>query len=438
MKKIFLGLIGFGTIGSGVVKLLQQSGELIEKRLGAKLVLKKIADLDIVTPRVVPGKKDLLTTDAKVILNDPDIHIIIELMGGYEPARSFILAAMRKKKHVVTANKALLATYGNEIFQAAERNRVDIGFEASVGGTIPVIKTLKESLVANRIKSIFGIMNGTSNYILTKMTDEGKAFDVVLKEAQSLGFAEADPTFDIEGVDAAHKLAITLSLAYGKKVNLNDLYREGISGISQQDIEFAKELGYRIKLLAIAIKHEKTVEARLHPTMIPFDHLLASVNGNFNAFHITGDAADSVFLYGQGAGMMPTASAVVSDIVDISRQLLKGVSGCVPSRSLREKIIEDIHLMPFDDIETNYYFRFSAVDQPGVLSKISGILGKYNISIASVIQKGRKQGGGAVSVVMTTHKAREKDVQKALHEIDRLAIVQGKTILIRIEDEKFS
>ena len=437
MKKIFLGLIGFGTIGSGVVKLLQQSGELIEKRLGAKLVLKKIADLDIVTPRVVPVKKDLLTTDAKVILNDPDIHIIIELMGGYEPARSFILAAMRKKKHVVTANKALLATYGNEIFQAAEKNRVDIGFEASVGGTIPVIKTLKESLVANRIKSIFGIMNGTSNYILTKMTDEGKAFDVVLKEAQTLGFAEADPTFDIEGVDAAHKLAITLSLAYGKKVNLNDLYCEGISDISQQDIEFAKELGYRIKLLAIAIKHEKTVEARLHPTMIPFDHLLASVNGNFNAFHITGDAAGSVFLYGQGAGMMPTASAVVSDIVDISRQLLKGVSGCVPSRSLREKIIEDIHLMPFDDIETNYYFRFSAVDQPGVLSKISGILGKYNISIASVIQKGRKQGGGAVSVVMTTHKAREKDVQKALHEIDRLAIVQGKTILIRIEDEKF-
>jgi homoserine dehydrogenase len=437
MKKIFLGLIGFGTIGSGVVKLLQQSGELIEKRLGAKLVLKKIADLDIVTPRVVSVKKDLLTTDAKVILNDPDIHIIIELMGGYEPARSFILEAMRKKKHVVTANKALLATYGNEIFRVAEKNGVDIGFEASVGGTIPVIKTLKESLVANRIKSIFGIMNGTSNYILTKMTDEGKAFDVVLKEAQSLGFAEADPTFDIEGVDAAHKLAITLSLAYGKKVNLNDLYCEGISDISQQDIEFAKELGYRIKLLAIAISHEKTVEARLHPTMIPFDHLLASVNGNFNAFHITGDAAGSVFLYGQGAGMMPTASAVMSDIVDISRQLLKGVSGCVPSRSLREKIIEDIHLMPFDDIETNYYFRFSAVDQPGVLSKISGILGKYNISIASVIQKGRKQGGGAVAVVMTTHKAREKDVQKALHEIDRLAIVQGKTILIRIEDEKF-
>ena len=305
-----------------------------------------------------------------------------------------------------------------------------------MGGTIPVIKTLKESLVANRIKSIFGILNGTSNYILSKMTDEGKAFDVVLKEAQALGFAEADPTFDIEGVDAAHKLAITLSLAYGKKVNFDDLYREGISGISQQDIEFAKELGYRIKLLAIAIRHENAVEARLHPTMIPFDHLLASVNGNYNAFHITGDAADSVFLYGQGAGMMPTASAVMSDIVDISRQLLKGVSGCVPSRSLRESIIEDICLMPFDDIETTYYFRFSAVDQPGVLSRISGILGKCNISIASVIQKGRKQGGGAVPVVMTTHKARERNVRKALREIDRLDIVQDKTVLIRIEDEE--
>jgi len=437
MKTISLGLIGFGTIGSGVVKLLQDSGQLIEERLGARLVLKKIADLDIKTPRVVSVKKGLLTTDAQVVLNDPEIRIVIELMGGYEPARSFILQAMRQGKHVVTANKALLATYGNEIFRAAETAAVNIGFEASVGGTIPVIKTLKESLVANRIKSIFGIMNGTSNYILSKMTDEGKPFGEVLKEAQSLGFAEADPTFDIEGVDAAHKLAITLSLAYGKRVNLADLYREGISNISQQDIEFARELGYRIKLLAIAIRHEDAVEARLHPTMIPFDHLLASVNSNYNAFHITGDAADAVFLYGQGAGMMPTASAVMSDVVDISREILKGVSRCVPSRSLREDIIEDIKLMSFDAIETNYYFRFSAVDQPGVLSKISGILGKNNISIASVIQKGRRQGGGAVPVVMTTHRAREKDVQCALSEIDQLDIVQAKTVIIRIEDDTF-
>jgi homoserine dehydrogenase len=437
MKTISVGLIGFGTIGSGVVKLFQDSGALIEKRLGARLVLKKIADLDISTPRIVSVNESLLTTDVRDILNDPDIGIVIELMGGYEPARSFILQAINNGKHVVTANKALLATYGDEIFRVAENARVDIGFEASVGGTIPIIKTLKESLVGNRIVSIFGILNGTSNYILTKMTDEGKPFNEVLREAQALGFAEADPTFDIEGVDAAHKLAITLSLAYGKRVKVDDLYREGISSISQQDIEFARELGYRIKLLAIAIRHENNVEARLHPTMIPFDHLLASVGSNFNAFHVTGDASESVFLYGQGAGMMPTASAVMSDIVDISRQMIRGVSGLVPARSLRESILEDITLMPFDEIETNYYFRFSAMDSPGVLSKISGILGKNNISIASVIQKGRKQGGGAVPVVMTTHRARERDVRCALAEIDHLDIVQEKTVLIRIEDHTF-
>jgi homoserine dehydrogenase len=435
MHEISVGLIGFGTIGTGVVKLLQDNHDLIEKRLGAKLILKKIADLDITTPRPVSVSKDLLTTDAKEILNDADISIVIELIGGYEPARSFILEAMRKKKHVITANKAMLATYGNEIYQIAEEQGVDIGFEASVGGTIPIIKTLKESLVANRMKSIFGIINGTSNYILSKMTDEDKPFEVVLNEAQSLGFAEADPTFDIEGIDTAHKLAIILSLAYGRKVNVDDIYREGISGISEQDISFARELGYRIKLLAIAILREELIEARIHPTMIPLDHLLANVNENYNAFHLVGDASDSVFLYGQGAGMMPTASAVIGDLVDISRNMIKGISGRVPARSLKEAIIRDIQLMSFDDIVTNYYFRFSALDRPGVLSKISGILGLNNISIAAVIQKGRKQAG-PVPIVMTTYKSREHDVQKALKEIDQLEIVHGKTILIRIEDDK--
>jgi len=435
MKEISIGLIGFGTIGTGVVKLLADSGALLEKRLGAKLVLKKIADLDITTPRIVSAVKHLLTTDAEEILRDPEIAIVVELIGGYEPARSFILDAIGNKKHVVTANKALLATYGDEIFRAVGEEGVNIGFEASVGGAIPIIKTLKESLAANRIKSLLGIMNGTSNYILSQMTDGGKAFDVVLREAQALGFAEADPSFDIEGVDTAHKLAITLTLAYGKRVNLDDLYREGISVIGQQDIEFAKELGYRIKLLAIAIHREDVVEARIHPTMIPFDHLLANVNGNFNAFHIIGDAADSIFLYGQGSGMMPTASAVVSDLVDIARDILKGVSGRVPALSFSE--IDDIRLMPVDDIVTNYYFRFSVVDSPGVLSKISGILGGRNISIAAVIQKGRKLCG-AVPIVMTTHKSREREVQEALKEIDRLDVVLGKTVLIRIEDEKLS
>jgi len=435
MKKISLGLIGFGTIGTGLVKVLQENGELIAGRIGATLDLKRIADIDVKRSRGIPVDAALLTTDALDILNDPEIDIVVELMGGYEPARTFILSALSQGKHVVTANKALLATHGDEIFQTAMRHGVNIGFEASVGGTIPIIKTVKESLIANRVLSIFAIMNGTANFILSKMTDEGKAFSVVLKEAQTLGFAEADPTYDVEGIDAAHKLAILLSLAYGKKVRLEDLYREGITAISEQDIEFAGELGYRIKLLAIAIQRGQEIEARLHPTMIPFRHLLANVNGNFNAFHLIGDAADSVFLYGQGAGMMPTASAVVSDIVDIGRDLLKGIAGRIPPRVLDEERIDDIRLLPFDQIRTNYYFRFSAVDRPGVLSRISGILGENNISIAAVIQKGRKQGG-AVPVVMTTYKARELDVRRALQDIDRLDVVLGKTMLIRIEDDK--
>jgi homoserine dehydrogenase len=434
MKKIAVGLIGFGTIGTGVVKLLQNNKDLLLERVGAEIYLKRIADIDIVRSRGITIERDLLTTDANDILNDTEISIVLELMGGYEPANTFILDAVRRKKHVVTANKALLATHGDEIFQAALRHGVNIGFEASVGGTIPIIKTIKESLIANRIQSIYAILNGTSNFILSKMADEGKSFALVLKEAQALGFAEANPSYDIEGIDAAHKLAILLSLAYGKKVRLDDIYREGIANISEQDIEFARELGYRIKLLAIAIERESDIEARLHPTMIPFNHLLAKVNGNFNAFHIIGDAADSIFLYGQGAGMMPTASAVLSDVVDISRDILKGIAGRVPPRVLNEESVEPIRLLPFDQILTNYYFRFSAVDRPGVLSRISGILGANDISIATVIQKGRKEGG-AVPVVMTTYKACERDVRKAIHDIDQLDIVMGKTMLIRIEDD---
>ncbi|HOF04052.1 MAG TPA: homoserine dehydrogenase [Syntrophales bacterium] len=435
MKKISLGLIGFGTIGSGVVKLLRENGDLIERRLGARLDLKRIADLDITTPRVVAVPPELLTTEAEQILTDPEIDIVIELMGGYEPARSFIMAAMERRKHVVTANKALLATYGNEIFRTADRQKVDIRFEASVGGTIPIIKTLKESLVGNRITSFMAIMNGTSNYILSKMTDEGKSFAAVLKEAQELGFAEADPTFDVEGIDTAHKLAIALSLAYGKRVNMEEIYREGIAHISQQDIEFAKEFGYRIKLLALAFARGDSVEARIHPTMIPNDVMLANVNSNYNAFHIVGSASGAVFLYGQGAGMMPTASAVVSDVIDIARGIIHNACRLVPYRSMGEDVIDDIQLIPFPEIKTNYYFRFMAADKAGVLSKISGILGEVNISIASVIQKGRKKEG-AVPVVMTTHKARERDVREALQRIDRLDVVHEPTVLIRIEDER--
>jgi len=434
MKNISIGLIGLGNIGTGVVKLLQQNEKLIAQKLGVKLILKKIADINITSPRDVKISKNILTTNAREILNDSEISIVIELMGGYEPARTFVMEAIKNGKHVVTANKALLATYGNEIFPAAQKKGVDIGFEASVGGTIPIIKTLKESLVANKINSIVGIMNGTCNFILTKMTDEGKPFDVVLKEAQQLGFAEADPTFDIEGIDTSHKMAIVLSLAYGKKVNLKDIYLEGITKISGEDIAFARELGYRIKLLAIGRLKGDTVEARIHPTMIPSGHLLANVNRNYNAFHLVGDASGPVFLFGQGAGMMPTASAVFSDIIDSARNVMKGISGRVPLRSINETGMKDINLIPMDDIETKYYFRFSALDRPGVLSKISGILGENNISLATVIQKAREEAS-AVPVVMTTYKAKEKDVRKALKKIDKLDIVKDKTILIRIEDE---
>ena len=434
MKNINIGLIGFGNIGTGVIKLLQQNEELITRKLGTKIVLKKIADIDIKTPRGVNVNQNILTTNAKDILNDDDISIVVELMGGYEPARTFVLEAIKNGKHVVTANKALLATHGNEIFPAAEKHGVDIGFEASVGGTIPIIKTLKESLAANNITSMLGIINGTCNFILTKMTDEGKMFDVVLKEAQKLGFAEADPTFDIEGIDTSHKMAILLSLAYGKKVNLKDIYLEGITKISGEDIAFAKELGYRIKLLAIAMLKGDAVEARIHPTMISSGHLLANVNQNYNAFHLVGDAAGPVFLFGQGAGMMPTASAVFSDIIDIARNILKGITGRVPLRSQSETQMQKINLIPMDDIETKYYFRFSALDRPGVLSKISGILGENDISIATVIQKAREEAG-SVPIVMTTYKAREKNVRQALKKIDKLDMVLDKTIIIRIEDE---
>lgn len=434
MKNISIGLIGMGNIGTGVVKLLRQNEKLIAQRLGAKLVLKKIADINLKSARELKLPEAMLTLNASEIIEDPEISIVIELVGGYEPARTFVLEAIKNGKHVITANKAMLATYGNQIFAQAQKKAVDVGFEASVGGTIPIIKTLRESMAANRFNSIVGIMNGTCNFILTKMTDEGKPFDVVLQEAQKLGFAEADPTFDIEGIDTSHKMAIVLALAYGKKLKLKDIYLEGITKTSSLDIAFAKELGYRIKLLAIGRLRDNEVEARIHPTMIPATHLLANVNRNYNAFHLVGDASGPIFLFGQGAGMMPTASAVFSDIFDCARNLVKGVSGRVPSRAISEAAMTNIAMVPMEDIETKYYFRFSVLDRPGVLSQISGILGEHNISLESVIQKAREKAG-PVPIVMTTYTAREKDVRQALKKIDRLAVVKGKTVLIRIEDE---
>jgi homoserine dehydrogenase len=435
MKEIKVGLIGFGTVGSGVGRILERNSRLIEKRMGARLVLKRIADIDLKSDRGVKLRPGVLTRKAEEVIEDPEIDIIIELVGGIEPAKTFILRAIRNRKHIVTANKALLALHGDEIFREAQRFGVDVNFEASVGGGIPLIRSIKEGLVANRIDSIFGILNGTSNYILSKMTDEGRPFKEVLREAQEKGYAEADPTYDIEGIDAAHKLAILIRLAFGTPLRFNDIFIGGISEITPLDIQFGREFGYRIKLLAIGKIEKGKVDARVHPTMIPEGHLLSTVEGVFNAVYIQGDAVGPTLFYGQGAGQMPTGSAVVSDLVELGRNVLIGASGRrVPLLSFQESAIEKIPLKKMDDVVMPFYMRFSALDQPGVLSKISGILGKNNISISAVIQKGR-QVNGAVPIVMMTHEAKEKNVHQALKEIDRLGVILGKTMFLRVENK---
>jgi len=433
MDRIYIGLIGFGTVGTGLVKILQENAKLLEERLGLSIVLKRIADLDITSDRGVKVNPALLTQKVAEVIEDPEIAIIVELIGGLEPARTFILQAIERGKHIVTANKALLAVHGAEIFRAADERAVDVGFEGSVGGGIPIIRSLKEGLVANKIRVIFGILNGTSNYILSEMTHQGLSFPEVLKKAQELGYAEADPTLDVEGIDAAHKLSILLSLAYGVQVRMNDIYTEGISNIAPMDIGHAKELGYSVKLLAIAKSDGGPIEARVHPTLLPAEHLLSTVGGPFNAIFIKGDAVGSTLFYGAGAGMMPTGSAVVSDLVDLCRNIRLGVSQRVPLLAYQREHLHEAEIKHIHNITSTYYLRFTVVDRPGVLSRISGILGSLDISIASVIQKGRR-AEKAVPIYMLTHEAREKNMQKALQEIDRLPITVDKTVLIRIED----
>ncbi|MGD2096978.1 MAG: homoserine dehydrogenase [Desulfobacterales bacterium] len=435
MKTINIGLLGCGTVGTGVAKLLIESNSVITARLGAALNLKRIADIDIETDRGIQLPQGVLTTDAHAVVNDPDIDIIVEMIGGEGIARELILKAIENGKQVITANKALLASQGNMLFRAAEEKGVDLAFEAAVGGCMPIVKSMRESLVANRIHSMTGILNGTCNYILTKITDEGRPFQDALSEAQQKGYAEADPSLDVDGIDTAHKIAILTALAYGMDINLPDVYIEGISKITPLDVAFAAHFGYRIKLLAISKKKGNQAEARVHPTMIPFDNLLSSVNGTVNAIMVSADAVGDIMLYGHGAGMMPTASSVISDAVDIARNLMAGKSLRIPALCVQREHIQMTNIMPMDDIETHYYFRFAALDRPGVLSTISGILGRHDISIQSMQQKGRKING-SVPVVMISHVAKESDVQKALTEIDRLDVVSQPSMLIRIEDEK--
>ncbi len=433
MKKIHVGLLGFGTVGSGMVKILMENRDVIESRLGASLALKRIAVRDLKRDRGMVVDASLITADVDTVIDDPEVDIVVELIGGYEAAKSLILRAIENGKHVVTANKALLAAHGNEIFSAAAQKGVEVGFEASVGGGIPLIRSIKEGLVANRIETLFGILNGTANYILTKMTDLGSPFSEVLREAQELGYAEADPTFDIEGIDTAHKLTILLAIAYGVPIDFDAVYTEGISKVTPLDIKFIKEFGYRIKLLAISKDDGHAIEARVHPTLIPEDSMLANVNEAYNALYVKGDAVGNVMLYGPGAGMMPTGSAVVSDLVDVARNMLKSAVGRVPPVGYQPESMKARQVKPIEELRTEYYFRFSAEDRPGVLSIVSGILGNYEISIKSVHQQGRDLVG-AVPIVMITHEAKEAAVRKALAEIDQLEVIKDKTVLIRIED----
>ncbi|MBF0565476.1 MAG: homoserine dehydrogenase [Nitrospirae bacterium] len=423
---INVGIIGFGTVGSGTAKILLNNRALIKKRTGLDLNLKRIADLDVVTDRGVKVPDGVLTTSASDVLNDPDIQIVVELIGGIQPAKKFILEAIGNGKNVVTANKALLATHGEDIFKAAHAQNRTVGFEAAVAGGIPIIKVLREGLAANNIVAIYGIINGTSNYILTKMTREKVAFAPALKEAQALGFAEADPTFDVEGIDTAHKLTLLSSLAYGIPLSFDKVYKEGITGITPTDIQFATELGYKIKLLAITKMSDGEIELRVHPTMIPEDYLISRVDDVLNAVYVIGDAVGETMYYGRGAGDMPTGSAVVSDIIDIAR-------GCY--RGFGQSELSDYRIKEMRNVESVYYFRFTALDRPGVLSKISGVLGDHDISISAVIQKERKFGE-AVPLVVLTHKAKEKNVLDALDKIDKLSVVADSTKFIRVEGKE--
>ena len=433
MRKISVGIIGFGTIGSGVVKILQDNSDIIKKRLGVIVEVTKIADLDITTDRGIKVNPKILTTDAQEVINHPEVNVIVELIGGYEPARSLILQAINAGKHVVTANKALLAKHGSEIFSIGEDQQVSIGFEAAVGGAIPIIRAIRESFVANKIYSIEGIVNGTANYILSKMSDEHCSFDLALKEAQEKGFAEADPTFDIEGIDSAHKIAILSQLAYGTSVKFEDITIQGISSVTIHDIECAREFGYRVKLLAISKFDGDFVDIRIHPAMIPQSNPMANVNGVLNAVRVCDDLMEENILIGHGAGSLPTGSAVIADIVEIARDILSGSKLRVPPQSFQNIEIKTIPILNIESIDSEYFLRFSVLDNPGVLSRISGILGQHSIGIQSVIQKGRCNEGRGVPLIMMTHRANEKNIQLALREIDELEVVCEKPNFIRVE-----
>jgi homoserine dehydrogenase len=430
MKKINIGLIGFGNVGSGVTRILRDKKSFLSDKIGLEINIKKICDKDISAKRNLSVESSLLTRDVREVINDPQIDVVVELIGGIHPAKEYIIEALKKGKNIVTANKALLAQEGKELFALAQDRGKSIYFEASVGAGIPIIKSLREGLVANKFYSIFGIVNGTSNFILSQMSNNNCTFGDALKEAKLKGFAEKDPALDIEGIDSAHKLILLVYICFGRFVSLDDIFVEGVSHISLADINYAKELGFQIKLLAIAKKEAGELEVRVHPTLIPKTHLLSSVTGIFNAIYVSSDLAGELLFYGPGAGQLSAASAVVSDVVDS----IQGIKAGLFRSTLNIEVDKSIKkLRRIDEIESRYYIRFMAVDKPGVLAKISGVLAKFGISIASVTQKERRKTK-VVPIVMVIHGAKEKNLRLALEAIDRLDSIKQKSVAIRMEE----
>jgi homoserine dehydrogenase len=434
MKPINVGLLGIGTVGGGTFTVLQRNAEEIMRRAGRPIRITVVADKNIELANKVTGGACRVTDDAFSVVNDPEVDIVIELIGGYGVAKELVLKAIANGKHVVTANKALLATHGNEIFLAAQKMRVMVAFEAAVAGGIPIIKALREGLTANRIEWIAGIINGTTNFILSEMRDKGLSFDTVLKEAQRLGYAEADPTFDIEGVDAAHKITILSALAFGIPMQFDKAYIEGISKLDAADIKYAEQLGYRIKLLGITKRTSDGIELRVHPTLIPTKRLIANVEGAMNAVLVQGDAVGATLYYGKGAGAEPTASAVIADLVDVTRMHTSDPTNRVPHLAFQPNQLADLKILPIDEVQTSYYLRLRVDDKPGVLADITRILADEQISIDAVIQKEPGEGETQTDLIMLTHLTREKRVNAAIAKMEKLSVVAGKVTKLRLEE----
>ncbi|MGF1644769.1 MAG: homoserine dehydrogenase [Thiotrichales bacterium] len=433
MKPVKIGILGLGTVGGGTVTVLARNAHEITRRAGRGIAVVHAAARDIKNPELLPLEGIAISEDALAVVDNPETEIIVELIGGYEPARTLVMRAIERGKHVVTANKALIALHGNEIFAAAQRNGVMVAFEAAVAGGIPVIKAVREGLAGNTIDWVAGIINGTSNFILSEMRDKGRDFSDVLAEAQALGYAEADPTFDVEGIDAAHKLTILASIAFGIPLQFERINIEGISKITPQDVIYADELGYRIKHLGIARRRADGIEMRVHPTLIPARRLIANVDGVMNAVLVHGDAVGSTLYYGAGAGALPTASAVVADIIDVVRTLTSDPENRVPHLAFQPGAISEMPILAADETETGFYLRLRVKDQPGVLAEITRILADQRISIEAFLQKEPPEGETEANVIMLTQRVREGDMNAAIALIEALPVVSGTVTRIRVE-----